>query len=339
MKQVRITAPYTFQVEDAPIPEISGDQALVKINALGICGSDFQIYHGKHQFMTFPVILGHEAAVTVEKVGKDVTGFAPGDTAVVEPQVFCGECVPCTQGRFNVCEKLKVLGVHLDGFSCEYAAVEARYLHKTPKTMNDALAALTEPFAVGVAAARRSPRLSGALAAVVGAGTIGNFTAQAAKALGAKKTLIADINQAKLDYALQCGVDEAVNVRNRSLKDAILEHFGSGRADIIIDCAANPFTFKSILEAARPNSDIVITGNFKEPVTFNLPIIQRQEIALLGHMMYVREDFQTAIKLLSQGGINTEKTVTKTFDFADYQEAYRYGDANPDSIMKLMIRF
>ena len=337
MKQMRITGPFTFQAEEVPVPETSAGEVLLKINCVGVCASDMQIYHGKHKFMTFPVILGHEVAATVEKTGAQVTGFVPGEKVTIEPQVFCGECFPCQSGRFNVCEKLSVLGVHKDGFSREYASIDPKYLHKVPASMKKELIALVEPFAVGVGSVRRSARLAGANVVVVGAGTIGNFTAQAAKALGAGKVLITDISQPKLDWARECGIDYCVNTADKNLKEVIKETFGVRRADIIIDCAAVPAGFKSILEAARPCSEIIITGNYKEPVEFSVPIMQRQEISMIGHMMYVREDYRIAIELLANGKINTEKTISKVFSFDEYAKAFEYSDANANTVMKLLI--
>jgi L-iditol 2-dehydrogenase len=338
MKQIRITAPFTFQQEEAPVPAISDNEVLLKVNCLGVCASDMQIYHGKHKFMTFPVILGHEAAAVVEKTGAAAKGFSVGDKVTVEPQVFCGECYPCKTGRFNVCEKLSVFGVHRDGLSREYMAIDPKYLHICPPGMKDELVTLVEPFAVGVGAVRRTANLKGANVVVVGAGTIGNFTAQAAKALGAAKVMITDISQPKLDYAKECGIDECINTKDKNLKEVIIERFGKNRADIIIDCAATSFTFKSILEAARQRSEIIITGNYKEPVEFSVPLVQRQEITILGHMMYVREDFRIAIELLSQGKIVTSKTVTKIFPFNEYEQAFKYADEHAEQIMKLMIK-
>jgi L-iditol 2-dehydrogenase len=338
MKQVRIISPFTFQTEDAAIPEIGDGEALLKIERIGVCASDMQIYHGKHKFMTFPVILGHEASAVIEKTGPGIRDFKPGDRVTIEPQVYCGQCFPCESGRFNVCENLSVFGVHRDGCSREYMAVDAKYLHRVPAAMPPELAALVEPFAVGVGSVRRTANLAGANVVVVGAGTIGNFTAQAAKALGAGTVMVTDINQEKLNYAAECGMDACVNTRDKSLKDAIVEVFGKRRADIIIDCAAVPVGFTSILEAARPRSEIIITGNYKESVEFNVPLLQRQEISMIGHMMYVREDFRIAIDLLAGGKVVTSKTITKVFPFDEYGKAFEYHDANPDSVMKLLIQ-
>jgi len=339
LKQITITGPLRFETAEVPVPEPGAGEALIKMDCLGVCGSDMQIYHGKHKFMTFPVILGHEIAATVAALGSGVTDFSAGDKVTLEPQVYCGECYPCKTGRFNVCERLKVMGVHIDGCAREFIAVKAAYLHKAPATMAPELLAMVEPFAVGVGSAKRSPRLQGGNVVVVGAGTIGNFTAQAAKALGAAQVMVTDINAKKLSYAAECGADYSVDTRNVSLKEAIAQAFGSRKADVIIDCAATGFTFKSILEAARPCSDIVITGNFKEPVEFNVPLLQRQEITMIGHMMYVREDFRTAIDLLSSGKIVTNKTVTAVFPFEKYAEAFAFADKDPDAVMKLLVSF
>jgi L-iditol 2-dehydrogenase len=338
MKQVRIIGPFAFQLEEAPVPEIDNNEVLLRIDCIGVCASDMQIYHGKHKFMSFPVILGHEAAATINEVGAGVSGFSVGERVTIEPQVYCGHCYPCESGRFNVCENLSVFGVHRDGFSREYMAIDPQYLHKVPASLETELVAMVEPFAVGVGAVRRTENLAGSNVVVVGAGTIGNFTAQAAKALGAGKVMLTDINQRKLDYAGECGIDYCVNTKDKSLKDAIKETFGPRRADIIIDCAAVSAGFKSILEAARQCSEIIVTGNYKEPVEFNVPLLQRQEITMAGHMMYVREDFRIAIELLASGKIVTSGTITKVFPFDEYGKAFEYSDANPDSVMKLLIQ-
>jgi len=339
MKVARLTAPFTVEFSQEPKPVINDDQVLLKIKCFGVCGSDMQMYHGKHKYMTFPVIPAHEIGAVIEEVGRNVTGFKVGDKVTMEPQVFCGECYPCQMGRFNVCEHLKVMGVHMDGAAREYFAVEPKYLHRVPQDMKDELVALVEPMAVGVGSVRRSGCYKGANICVVGAGTIGNLTAQAARAMGAAKVMITDINQAKLDYAAQCGIDCCVNTKDVSLKDAITEKFGVRKADIIIDCAGTAFTWKSILEAARPESVIVITANFKAPVDFEIPLIQRREIALLGHMMYVREDFADAIRFLSDGTVDASKFISQRFPFDNYPDAFRFADEHPDDVMKMLIEF
>jgi L-iditol 2-dehydrogenase len=336
MKRTVLTAPYVFEAEDVPMPQPSEGEVLLKIRNFGICGSDIQMYHGLHKYMTFPVVIGHEAAATVVQTGKGVTDYAVGDNVTIEPQVFCTECYPCRSGRFNVCENLRVMGVHIDGFAAQYAAVGAKYLHRCDG-LSDDQTALIEPLAVGFGAVKRAGDLHGKKVVVVGAGTIGNLTAQAAQAMGAKLVMVTDVKQKKLDYAAKCGIKCCVNTTGRDLKEVIVENFGSDKADVIIDCAATRGALLSILAAARPNSQIIITGNYKVPVEIELPILQRQEISLIGHMMYVREDFADAIRGVQEGRIRLEGFATQHYAIEKLAEAFKFIDENPDDYMKVMI--
>lgn len=338
MKVAKVTAPYTVEFEERPMPTYGDDQVLLKILAFGICGSDMQIYHGQHPVAQYPLVMGHEVSAVVDQVGKNVTDFKPGDKVTIEPQVFCGHCKPCQQGRFNVCEDIKVMGVYMDGCNCEYFSCDARYLHHVPDFLTDEQIALVEPLAVGVGSVKRSRTFKGGNVVVVGAGTIGNCAAQAAKGLGAGKVLVTDIVDSKLEYALECGIDYAFNTSKMTLSEAIEKAFGEDKADVIIDCAAVAPVFKSIIEAARPNSEIILTGSYKTPVTFEVPRIQRREISLIGHFMYVREDFADAIRLLSEGKITITKTVSQVYPFDKYDEALKFFDEHPDQVMKIIVK-
>lgn len=338
MKRANLVEAYRIDLEEVDKPSISADQVLLKIHAIGICGSDIQMYHGLHKYMTFPVVIGHEVAASIAEVGENVTDYKVGDLVTIEPQVFCGECYPCQIGRFNVCEHLKVMGVHQDGLACEYFAVEPKYLHPCPEGMSDNCMALVEPLAVGVGSVKRAGDVTGKNVVVVGAGTIGNLTAQAAKALGAAKVMITDVFDPKLELARKSGIELAVNTANISLKDAIIEHFGVQKADVIIDAAATRGSFMSILDAARPSSKIIVTGNYKAEMTLELPVIQRQEIEMIGHMMYVREEFTDAIAMLSDGRVNIEHVVTKEFPFEQITDAFKFIEDNAQTVMKVVVK-
>ncbi|MDR2176139.1 MAG: alcohol dehydrogenase catalytic domain-containing protein [Synergistaceae bacterium] len=344
MFQVKLTAPYTFETEEAEKPRPAEGQVLLKVCSVGICGSDIQMYHGRHKYMTYPVVIGHEVSAVVEETGAGVRDFAPGDRVTVEPQIFCGKCYPCLIGRFNVCEKLEVMGVHRDGFCREYAALGASYLHRCPADMKEEWPALMEPLAVGVGSVKRGGDPRGANIAVVGAGTIGNCAAQAAKAMGAAGVLIADISAPKLEFAERCGIEHCADTTKTSLADAIGRAFGPRGADVIIDAVGVPASLSSILGAARRSSVVVVTGNFKEPFSLEVPIIQRQEISLVGHMMYVREDFADAIRLAGSGAVNLGGLITQRFPIARgpaaaLKGAFEFIDAHPAQVMKAIVTF
>lgn len=333
--------PGRFEITDDPVPEIGERQVLLKILYLGVCASDQQIYHGLHKSVTedkLPRIMGHEVSARIVKKGAFVSGFETGDLVVVEPQVYCKKCWPCRIGRFNVCEDLSVMGVHQDGFMREYAVCDAEYLHRVPEDLDPALGAIVEPLSVGVGSIKRSRLFRGGNVVVVGAGTIGNCAAQSARNLGAGRVMVTDIVDEKLDYALECGADYAENTSKMTLKEAITKHFGERGADVIIDCVAAPPVFQSILDASRPSSEIIVTGNYKSPVTIELPRIQRREVEIIGHMMYVREDFEDAIAMLAEGKINTRKLISQRWEFDQYAEAFAFADAHPGDIMKMIVR-
>ncbi len=330
------TAPYTIDFQEASIPSFTPDEVLLKIISIGICGSDIQMYHGLHKYMTYPVVPGHEVGAVIEKVGANVTDFKVGDRVTIEPQIVCGKCYPCSIGRFNVCENLKVKGVHADGFAAEYVAVEPSYLHLCPADMNFDLITLVEPLAVGVGSVKRS-QYKGANVAVIGAGTIGNLTAQAAQALGAGKVLVTDFLDSKIDYAKACGIEYCINTKDIGLDGAIKQAFGDRKADVIIDAAATRGSFMSALDASRSSSEIVITGNYKAPMELEIPRIQRREVSLVGHMMYVREDFADAIRFLAEGKVKADGFISQRFGLDDFSTAFKYIDEHPNDIMKAVI--
>lgn len=335
MKQIALIAPFTFQFNEIEIPTIKENEVLLKINQIGICASDMQMFHGQHKYMKFPIVFGHEVAATIVEVGKQVNDYKIGDRVTVEPQVFCGECYPCKTGHFNVCQNLRVLGVHKDGFACEYFAIEPKYLHNCNELTDDQTA-MMEPLAVGISSARRG-NVAGKNVAIVGSGIIGNLVAQSAIAQGAEKVLITDIKDSKLEFARKAGIEYTFNTSNKSLKDAINDIFGYRKADVIIDCAANKASFNSIIEAARPRSTIVITGNYKTPVEFEVPLVQRQEIDLIGHMMYQREDFADGIRYIKEGIIKIDSFATQHNNISTVAESFDFIDKNPDLVMKSML--
>lgn len=341
MKLVRLIEPFRFEMLDCPIPEPGPDEVVLKNMYLGVCTSDIQIYHGKHAYAAMPVTMGHEEAGIVAKVGSNVHDWKPGDRVILQPQLFCNKCCPCRTGHFNVCEDLKVIGVHTDGCACEYTSVPAWNLHALPDNVSFRDAALIEPMAVGFGVVRRINEVSdiqGKKVCVVGAGTIGNLVAQACKAMGSGPVMITDVLDDKLALARACGIDYAINTRKKSLADAVLECFGEDKADVIVDSAATPFVFQSIMEAARKASIVVMSGNYKEPVSFDVTLLQRREITMLGHMMYIRQEFDDALEQLSLGHIHTEGLITQEWTLDQYPEAFRFIDEHPAEVVKMVVR-
>ncbi|MDK2799160.1 MAG: L-iditol 2-dehydrogenase [Clostridiales bacterium] len=338
MLQTIVPEAYKIDFLDVPVPKVGNDQVLIKIKRVGICGSDIQVYHGKHKYMTFPIVQGHEVAGIITEVGKNIERFKIGDKVTVQPQNVCGKCYPCSIGRYNVCENLRVMGIHDPGMCVEYFLVNASKVLKLPNDMEFDTGALVEPTAVGVHAVKKIGEIKGSNVVVLGAGAIGNLTAQAAKALGANKVMITDIKDKRLDIAKNSDIDYCINTMKVDLGDAIKEHFGSKGADAIIDCAAVKATINQAIYNARRASKIIVVGNFKEKIEIEMPMLQRQEIDLIGVMMYIEEDFKDAINLLQENKIKTDGIITNYFDIRQFKEAYDYIDNHMDDVIKVMLK-
>ena len=204
MLQQVMTNPGEITFREVPVPEVKDDQVLVKIRNIGICGSDIHVYHGKHPFTKYPVTQGHEVSGEIAEIGKNVSGFQIGQKVTIEPQVYCGHCYPCRHGKYNLCEKLKVMGFQTTGTASEYFAVDASKVTPIPEDMSYEEGAMIEPLAVAVHGVKQVGDVKGLNIAVLGAGPIGNLVAQAAKGMGAAKVMITDVSDLRLDKAKEC---------------------------------------------------------------------------------------------------------------------------------------
>ena len=184
MLQQVMTEPGKIEFREIPVPEAGLGQVLVRIMEIGVCGSDIHVYHGEHPFTSYPVTQGHEVSGVIEKLGKGVEGLKVGQKVTIQPQVVCGECWPCRNGKYNLCESLKVMGFQTTGVASEYFAVDAEKVTPLPEEMSLEEGAMIEPLAVAVHAVRRAGDVRGRDICVLGAGPIGILVAQAAKGMG-----------------------------------------------------------------------------------------------------------------------------------------------------------
>lgn len=170
MVQQIMTKPGTIEFREIEIPKAGEGQVLIRIERIGICGSDIHVYHGEHPFTSYPVTQGHEVAGEVVEVGGAVDGFTVGQKVTIEPQVYCGKCYPCRHGKYNLCEELKVMGFQTTGTASEYFAVDASKVTLLPEEMSFEEGAMIEPLAVAVHAVKQMGDVRGMKVAVLGAG-------------------------------------------------------------------------------------------------------------------------------------------------------------------------
>ena len=337
MLQEVMTAPGEIEFHEVEVPEPGPGQVLVKIMNIGICGSDIHVYQGEHPFTSYPVTQGHEVSGEIVALGEGVEDLSVGQPVTIEPQVTCGECHPCTHGKYNLCENLKVMGFQTTGTASRYFAVDASKVTPLPEGMSYEHGAMIEPLAVAVHAVRQMGEVEGLDVCVIGAGPIGNLVAQVAKGLGARKVLITDVSDLRLSIARECGIDDAVNTHDKDFGEALVETFGPSKADVIYDCAGNNITMGQAIANARKGSVIVLVAVFAGMATVDLAVLNDHELDLKTSMMYRHPDYVEAIRLVKEDKVHLAPLVSKHFPFERYFDAYKYIDENRESTMKVII--
>lgn len=337
MKQAVMTEPGKISFYDVAQPTLADHDVLMQTKRIGVCGSDIHVYHGMHPYTSYPVVQGHEVGGVVVAVGKAVTKVKEGDKITFMPQVICGECYPCQHGMYHICESLKVMGFQTGGAAQEYFAMPEWHVIKLPETMSLDQAAMIEPISVAVHAIARGGDVTGKRVLVLGAGAIGNLTAQVAKASGAQAVMITDISPYKLEKARQCGIDCTVNTAEENLAEAILQHFGPAKADLILECVGVEPTMTQAVEVARKGTTIVVVGVFGQKPQVDLGLVQDRELSLVGTLMYQQADYERALELVAEGKMHLDEMITHRFAFEDYLDAYHAIEDSNGHYLKVMI--
>ena len=336
LKQV-MTQPGVIEFVEVPVPDVAPHEALVRIEKIGICGSDIHVYHGKHPFTPYPVTQGHEVSGIIEKLGNSVSGLHIGQKVTIEPQVTCGKCHPCRHGKYNLCEELKVMGFQTTGTASRYFAVDAEKITPLPASFSLEDGAMIEPLAVAVHAVRRAGDVTGKDIVVLGAGPIGNLVAQTAKSMGARRVMITDISDLRLKLAEKCGIDVCINTREKDFNEALLEVFSPDKADICYDVAGNDITMNQAIRNVRKGSTIILVAVFASMACVDLAVANDHELDINSTMMYRHEDYVEAIQLVDANLIQLRPLVTARFAFQDYLKAYQYIDTHREETMKVLI--
>jgi len=337
MIQVILSQPQKIEIREVPKPVPAAGQVLLRIKRIGICGSDIHAYYGKHPYIQCPVVQGHEFSAEVADLGPGVTQFQVGDRVTVRPQLTCGQCYQCRHGNYHICQSLKVIGCQAEGAAQEFLAVPQELVVKLPDSIDYDLGAMVEPLAVGVHAAGRLSEIKGGNFLILGAGPIGNLTAQAVKALGAGSVMITDISEIRLEIARRCGIDFAINNSRQNLAEEIKKHFGEAKPEAILECVGSEKTIDLAINLARKGSEIIVVGVFEEKPKVDFGLIQDRELRVIGSLMYKKEDYDTAIRLIESKKVHLEPLLSRHFSLKEYSEAYKYIELNREKTMKVLI--
>lgn len=337
------------RVEEVPEPPAPGPgEVKIKVHWCGICGSDLHEYVAGPIFIPTtaphpltgkkaPLTLGHEFSGEVVEVGEGVTNVNIGDRVSPDACHYCGTCFMCKLNRYSTCEKLAFTGLMADGAFAEYVNVPAYTLYKLPPEIPSEIGALVEPIAVGIHAMRRGHVLEGDTVAILGAGTIGLVTLQAARAAGASKVFSIEMAKARKEFAQKLGATAVIDPTETDVVEEVRRLTGGLGADVAIECIGGEKTGPQAVELVRRGGKAVIVGIFEKPSQLHFNELVFFEKEVVGSLAYYGE-FDTAISLLADGRIVGEPLITGKIKLDDIVEkGFEELIAHKESNIKILV--
>lgn len=328
--------------EERDIPKAKDNEVLVKLEYVGICGSDLHYYEtgaiGDYVVKP-PFVLGHEPGGTVVEVGKNVKHLKVGDRVALEPGKTCGHCEFCKTGRYNLCPDVVFFATPpVDGVFQEYVAHEADLCFKLPDNVSTLEGALIEPLAVGFHAAIQGDAHLGQKAVVMGAGCIGLVSMMALKARGVSEVYVVDIMEKRLAKALELGASGVINGAKEDVLERVKELTDGAGMDLVIETAGTEITTRQAIHMAKKGANIVLVGYSKSgEMTLPMSLALDKELTFKTVFRY-RHIYPMAIDAVAAGKVNLKGIVTDVFSLDEAQKAMDYSVNNKADIVKAVIR-
>jgi L-iditol 2-dehydrogenase len=327
--------------KDVPVPVIKENEVLIKVEAVGVCGSDVHYYqHGKigDFIVNGDFILGHECAGEVVEVGSNVKTLKLGDRVALEPGKTCGKCEFCKGGRYNLCPDVEFFATPpYHGVLTNYVAHPEDMCFKLPENVSNVEGALVEPLAVGLHATDIGGVKLGDTVIIYGSGCIGLVTLLASKAKGASKIILIDVLKNRLDTAMRLGATHVINPMESDVIETVKAITEGKGAHVVIDTAAAVVTVKQTVEVLKTGGTIVLVGMTpKDEVEFNFMKLMGKEGVIKTIFRY-RNLYPVAINAIASGAINVKDIVSHEFDFEDTKEAFDFVVNNAKDVVKAVI--
>jgi 2-desacetyl-2-hydroxyethyl bacteriochlorophyllide A dehydrogenase len=341
MKAVLLEEIGKLTLTEAPQPDLSGpDEVLIKVGAVGICGSEVHAYKGTHPFRKPPSIQGHEVTGDIVAVGANAGELKPGDRVFVDPQWTCGECVWCRSGRHNLCPTKKVLGtIGWSGALGEYIKAPKRSVYRLPDDVSYVDGTLIEPLSVAVHAAERAGVIPDESIAVLGTGPIGMMVTAVCSARGAAPIIALDLQPHCLEIAQKhLGATDSLLADPGPIADRILDITdGKGIDVVFLTVGVSPLVTDA-LDIVEREGRVVFLALFDEPVHFEPFDIVGRDVTMLGSQMYNAQDIRTAIQLISTGAVQAGAMVTHVLPLEEAQRGFDLAATKADGAVKVVLR-
>jgi 2-desacetyl-2-hydroxyethyl bacteriochlorophyllide A dehydrogenase len=320
MKVLCVQSPNDMVIEQRPMPVIQFPMdILIKVKAGGICGSDVHIYHGTSSVATYPRVIGHEIAGEIVEIGNQVNGFSIGDRVIMDPVISCGTCYQCRIGRRNVCGKLKVRSVHVDGGYQEYIVLPQENVYPIPKNLSWEEAVMIEPFTIAEQVCSRAEISKNGIVFIIGAGPVGLSILKMVKLYGAT-CFVSDVVAYKLDFARQYGADAIIDAKNVDAREEIMKLTEGNGASVVIDAACSTKSFEQALTYVCAAGRIITLGFNKEPSAISQLSITAREIDVRGSRLH-NNKFPVVIDYFKSGKLEVKDMITHRFHFTEIADA------------------
>lgn len=337
MRAIKMENPWKVKCVDIETPKQNEGQALIKVRAAGICGSDIGAFRGTNPLVSYPRIIGHEIVGEIISVPENDKGISVGDHVIVDPYIYCNKCYPCSIGRTNCCTELKVLGVHIEGGMAEYIVHPVDMLWKLPQDMPWDVAPMAEPLTISLHGIHRGNLKAGEHAAIIGAGPIGLLAAMAVLAYDAIPIVI-DIADEKLDFAKDLGVTYCINSQTEDLVSKISEYTGGRMAELVMECSGANSAVRASLDIVSNAGRITLTGWPKAETPVPTDLITKKEVDIRGARTSANE-FEEAIDLIYTGKVDAYKILTKTVSMEAVPDTIIDIERNPKDYLKVNVVF
>ncbi len=335
MKALVCVQPHDIRVEDRPVPVRGEGEVLIRMRRAGICGTDYHIYGGKHPFLEYPRLIGHELAGEIAEVPKG-SAFTVGQVVTVNPYIACGTCRACRRGKPNCCARISVLGVHGDGGMCELLAVpESAVIDAVGLSLDQA--AMVEFLAIGAHAVRRAGVAEGESVAVIGAGPIGVAAALFARIAGAGRIVLADTRAPRLAYARDhLGFAEGV-VADDALGATLAEMTSGEMFDHVFDATGNIHAMRAGLNWVAHGGSYTLVGVCKDDLVFPDPEFHKRETTLIASRNALSVDFDHVIASIRNGAVPTDAIRTHTLTLGEAPTRLPQLIDEADSVLKAIV--
>ncbi|KIQ10912.1 NAD(P)-dependent alcohol dehydrogenase [Rhodococcus sp. MEB064] len=319
MSAAVLTEPGRIVTENRPVPTPRSGDVLVRVSAVGVCGSDTHYYREGRIgdfVVSSPLVLGHEASGVIVAVGEGVSEKRIGSRVSVEPQRPDPDSRESRSGHYNLCPHMEFYATPpVDGALSEYVSIGSTFAHDVPDSVSDDAAALFEPLSVAIATARKAGITGGSRVLIAGAGPVGLLTAQVSRAFGATDIIVSDISPSRRESAARYGATRVLDPTTESVHDLDVDAF--------IDASGAPRAVQDGMRAVRPAGRVVLVGMGGDEYPIPVSVIQNRELWVTGVFRYA-DTWPTALELVRTGRVDLDSMVTAHFDLAHVEDALNH---------------